>query len=39
MQVKAVGYSISNNIIPAVRFVGNEDCKEIILIIARQHPC
>lgn len=39
MQVKTIGYSISNNIIPAIRFSKREEAKEIILILARQHPC
>ena len=43
MEVKTVGYSIANNIIPSLRFSREskekEKEKEVILILGRQHPC
>ena len=40
MEIKTLGYSISNNIIPAVKITRPErKNKEAILILGRQHPC
>jgi murein tripeptide amidase MpaA len=40
LEIKTIGYSISNNIIPAIRYFNNNNkSKEIIFIVARQHPC
>ncbi len=39
MQLRTVGYSIANNIIPALRVSLAPDPKQTILVIARQHPC
>ena len=40
IEVKTVGYSVSNNIIPVLRFTQpSEKNKDIMLILARQHPC
>ena len=44
MQIKVIGYSISNNIIPVVKFLRCQDSStnqpsQAILILARQHPC
>ena len=38
--MKTVGYSVSNNIIPVLRFTQPSDKnKDVVLILARQHPC
>jgi murein tripeptide amidase MpaA len=40
MEVKPIGYSISNNIIPVVRFYHEKSrSDQAILILGRQHPC
>lgn len=40
MEVKPLGYSITNNIIPVVRIYNKKYAQDnAILIIARQHPC
>lgn len=40
MEVKPLGYSITNNIIPVVRIYNQKSPRDnVILVIARQHPC
>jgi hypothetical protein len=40
MEVKPLGYSITNNIIPVVRIYNQNATRDnAILFIARQHPC
>lgn len=40
MSVKTAAYSISNNIIPSIRLArDDQQQKEVILILGRQHPC
>ena len=40
IEVKTIGYSVSNNIIPVLRFTQpSEKNKDVVLILARQHPC
>jgi hypothetical protein len=40
MEVKTVCYSVANNIVPLVHFYKEKQPKEqVILILARQHPC
>lgn len=39
LEIKNIGYTIANNIIPTLRINKNPKSKEVILITARQHPC
>ncbi len=38
MEVKSIGYSIANNIIPTVK-IAKQPSNQVVLVIARQHPC
>ena len=38
-EVKNIGYSIANNIIPTLRISQNPRTNDVVLVIARQHPC
>lgn len=37
--MKNIGYSIANNIVPIVRINKHPATDQIVLVIARQHPC
>lgn len=39
VEVKNIGYSIANNIIPTVRINRHPSTNQVVLVIARQHPC